>query len=192
MARKNKGAVNKELWDRANSTHRRKWQFTSQKGFDFYLDEQLTKDESDSLKESGMPNFTINRVLPIIEIMKYFVTAQNPRWKAVGVTGDDADIAQMHSDISEYCWYLSNGKSLYSQIILDSLTKGVGYFLVDIDQDADMGKGEVVFKRIEPYDVFVDPMSRDFLFRDAGFITIRKNVSRTQLKNLFPEFARKI
>ena len=192
MARKNKGAVNKELWDRANSTHRRKWQFTSQKGFDFYLDEQLTKDESDSLKESGMPNFTINRVLPIIEIMKYFVTAQNPRWKAVGVTGDDADIAQMHSDISEYCWYLSNGKSLYSQIILDSLTKGVGYFLVDIDQDADMGKGEVVFKRIEPYDVFVDPMSRVFLFRDAGFITIRKNVSRTQLKNLFPEFARKI
>ena len=192
MARKNKGAVNKELWDRANSTHRRKWQFTSQKGFDFYLDEQLTKDESDSLKESGMPNFTINRVLPIIEIMKYFVTAQNPRWKAVGVTGDDADIAQMHSDISEYCWYLSNGKSLYSQIILDSLTKGVGYFLIDIDQDADMGKGEVVFKRIEPYDVFVDPMSRDFLFRDAGFITIRKNVSRTQLKNLFPEFARKI
>ena len=192
MARKNKGAVNKQLWDRANSTHRRKWQFTSQKGFDFYLDEQLTKDEADSLKESGMPSFTINRVLPIVEIMKYFVTAQNPRWKAVGVTGDDADIAQVHSDISEYCWYLSNGKSLYSQVILDSLTKGVGYFLVDVDQDMDIGKGEVVFKRIEPYDVFVDPMSRDFLFRDAGFITIRKNVTRTQLKNLFPEFNRKI
>jgi hypothetical protein len=192
MARKNKGAVNKQLWDRANSTHRRKWQFTSQKGFDFYLDEQLTKDESDVLKESGMPSFTINRVLPIVEIMKYFVTAQNPRWKAVGVTGDDADIAQVHSDISEYCWYLSNGKSLYSQVILDSLTKGVGYFLVDVDQDMDIGKGEVVFKRIEPYDVFVDPMSRDFLFRDAGFITIRKNVTRTQLKNLFPEFNRKI
>ena len=192
MARKNKGAVNKQLWDRANSTHRRKWQFTSQKGFDFYLDEQLTKDEADSLKESGMPSFTINRVLPIVEIMKYFVTAQNPRWKAVGVTGDDADIAQVHSDISEYSWYLSNGKSLYSQVILDSLTKGVGYFLVDVDQDMDIGKGEVVFKRIEPYDVFVDPMSRDFLFRDAGFITIRKNVTRTQLKNLFPEFNRKI
>ena len=192
MARKNKGAINKQLWDRANSTHRRKWQFTSQKGFDFYLDEQLTKEESDSLKESGMPSFTINRVLPIVEIMKYFVTAQNPRWKAVGVTGDDADIAQVHSDISEYCWYLSNGKSLYSQVILDSLTKGVGYFLVDVDQDMDIGKGEVIFKRIEPYDVFVDPMSRDFLFRDAGFITVRKNVTRTQLKNLFPEFSRKI
>tara|TARA_R100001244_G_scaffold14557_3_gene16129 strand:+ start:610 stop:2874 length:2265 start_codon:yes stop_codon:yes gene_type:complete len=192
MARKNKGAVNKQLWDRANSTHRRKWQFTSQKGFDFYLDEQLTKEESDSLKESGMPSFTINRVLPIVEIMKYFVTAQNPRWKAVGVTGDDTDIAQVHSDISEYCWYISNGKSLYSQVILDSLTKGVGYFLVDVEQDMDIGKGEVIFKRIEPYDVFVDPMSRDFLFRDAGFITVRKNVTRTQLKNLFPEFSRKI
>ena len=30
-----------------------------------------TKEEKDALEESGMPTFTINRVTPIIEIMKY-------------------------------------------------------------------------------------------------------------------------
>ena len=45
MARKNKGAVNKQLWDRANTSQRVKWQTTSQKGYDFYVNEQLTKDE---------------------------------------------------------------------------------------------------------------------------------------------------
>ena len=64
--------------------------------------------------------------------------------------------------------------------------------MIDVDKDADRGMGEVVFKRIDPYDVFVDPASRDFLFRDANFISIRKNVSKTQLKNMFPEFAGKI
>ena len=174
--RKNKAHINKQLWDRANSTDRAKWRSKSQKGYDFYLDEQLTEVEQDSLEEAGMPTFTINRILPIIEIMKYFVTANNPRWKAVGATGDDVDVAQVHSDIADYSWYLSNGKSLYSQVIMDSLTKGVGYFLVDLDKDMDNGLGEVVFKRVDPYDVYVDPASRDFLFRDAGFIQIRKNI----------------
>ena len=192
VTKKNKAQVNKQIWDKANNSHRQRWQTTSQKGYDFYLNEQLTKEEMTMLEESGMPTFTINRITPIIEIMKYFVTANNPKWKAVGATGDDVDVAQVHSDIADYCWYLSNGKSLYSQIVLDSLTKGVGYFLIDIDKDADRGMGEVRFNRINPYDVYVDPSSQDFLYRDANFIQIRKNISRSRLINLFPEYELKI
>ena len=192
ITNKKRAQVNKQLWERANNSHRQRWQTLSQKGFDFYLNEQLSKREVDSLEEAGMPTFTINRVTPIVEIMKYFVTANNPRWKAVGATGDDVDTAQVHSDIADYCWYLSNGKSLYSQIVLDSLTKGIGYFLVDVDKDADRGMGEVNFSRIDPYDVYVDPASRDFLFRDATFVMIRKNLSRSSLINMLPEHEAKI
>jgi hypothetical protein len=192
LTNKKRAEVNKQLWDKANSSHRQRWQVLSQKGYDFYLNEQLTKDETDALNEAGMPTFTINRVTPIVEIMKYFVTANNPRWKAVGATGDDVDAAQVHSDVADYCWYHSNGKSIYSQVVLDSLTKGIGYIMVDVDKDADRGMGEVVFKRVDPYDVYIDPASRDFLFRDANFISIRKNVTKTQLMNLFPEFTAKI
>ena len=195
MARKTnkiKANENYQLWNRANTAQRAKWSFTAQKSYDFYLNEQLTTEEVDALRESGMPDFIINRITPIIEIMKYFTTANNPKWQAVGADGSDADVAQVHSDIADYCWYLSNGKSLYSSVILDALTKGIGYFHVDIDQDADNGKGEVLFKRIEPFDIFVDPMSRDFLFRDASFIMIRKNLSKTQLKSELPEYAAKI
>ena len=189
---KQRAQVNKQLWERANSSHRQRWQTLSQKGFDFYLNEQLSRKEMDDLEESGMPTFIINRVTPIVEIMKYFVTANNPRWKAVGATGDDVDAAQVHSDIADYCWYLSNGKSLYSQVVLDSLTKGIGYFLIDVDKDADRGMGEVNFSRIDPYDVYVDPASRDFLLRDATFVIIRKNLSRSKLINMLPEHAAKI
>ena len=189
---KKKAQKNKQLFDRSFTGNRARWQTKSQKGHDFYLDEQLSKDEKDSLQESGMPTFTINRVTPIIEIMKYFVTANSPKWKAVGATGDDVDIAQVHSDISDYCWYLSNGKSIYSQVVLDSLTRGIGYFLIDVEKDADLGKGEVLFKRIYPYDVYVDPMSRDFLFRDASFVLVKKDLTRTQLMNMFPEYKSRI
>ena len=195
MARKSnvvKANENYQLWNRANTAQRGKWNYTAQKGHDFYLNEQLSTEETDALRESGMPDFIINRITPIIEIMKYFVTANNPRWQAVGAEGSDSDVAQVHSDIADYCWYLSNGKSVYSSVILDALTKGIGYFHVDINQDADNGKGDVLFKRIEPFDIFVDPMSRDFLFRDASFIMIRKNLSKTQLKAVLPDYKAKI
>jgi len=190
--RKNKADVNKHLFDKANNYYRKKWFMDSQKGLDFFLNEQLTAEELEDLKEGGMPDFIINRITPAIDIMKFFVTANNPRWQAIGTDGSDTDIAHVHSMIAEYCWHNSNGKSLFGQIIQDALVKGVGYFKVDVDPDADRGMGEVIFNSIDPYDVYVDPMSRDFLFRDASYIIIQKNLSKTHLLKLFPQYKRKI
>tara|TARA_R100001198_G_scaffold67515_2_gene40420 strand:+ start:113 stop:2401 length:2289 start_codon:yes stop_codon:yes gene_type:complete len=181
-----------QLFKNANGNWRKKWRSVAQKSEDFYLNDQLSGEEIKALQESGMPTFVINRITPVIEMMKYFVTANNPRWQAVGSDGSDSNIAAVHADLADYCWYISNGRSVFSHVIQDSLVKGVGYFLIDIDPDADRGMGEVLFKRLDPYDVYVDPMSRDFLFRDAGYIQIRKILPKKQLKQLFPEQVRKI
>jgi len=191
-SQKQKAAEVHELYDRANGVYRRKWRSLEQRSFEFYLNNQLSAEQITELENAGMPSFIINRITPVIEIMKYFVTANNPRWKAVGVTGDDSDIAAIHGDIADYSWYISNGKSLYPSIVLDSLTKGVGYFMVTVDKDMDRGRGEVVFKRLEPFDVYVDPQSRDILFRDAGWIIIKKNYPRQQLARMLPQFHNKI
>jgi len=190
--RKKKALISKQLWERANTSHRAKWQSDAQKAYDFYLNDQLTKDEKDSLEESGMPTFVINRITPVIEVMKYFATANNPKWQAVGVEGSDVDIAAVHSSIAEYCWQLSGGKSLYASVILDALVRGIGYFFIDVDADSDHGMGDVVFRSIDPFDVYVDPMSRDPLFKDATYIIIKKNLPKSQLKSIFPEYSRKI
>ena len=190
--RKNKADINKQLFHKANNYYRKKWFTDSQKSMDFYLNEQLSAQEQEDLREGGMPDFIINRITPAIDIMKFFVTANNPRWQAIGVEGSDADIAHVHSMIAEYCWHNSNGKSLFGQIIQDSLVKGVGLFRIDIDQNADQGMGEVVFSSIDPYDVYVDPLSRDFLFRDANYIIVQKNLSKSALVTLLPQFKRKI
>ena len=195
MARKSnkeRAEVVYQLFQRADNAYRRKWQSSSQKCSDFYHNDQLTKNEERMLEQSGMPTFTINRITPVIEMMKYFATAKNPRWQAVGAEGSDTEVAAVHADIADYCWYLSNGNSLYSHVIQDALIKGIGFFQVDIDPDMDKGMGEVVFKRIDPHDVWIDPMSRDFLFRDASYMIIKKDLPKTQLISLFPQFKKKI
>ncbi len=182
----------KSLYDSLNNSFREKWEATNQQGYDFYLDNQLSAKEKEALEETGMPTFTINRVIPVVEMLNYYATASDPRWQAVGVEGSDSGVAAVFSDIADYIWSNSDGQSLYSNVVNDAITKSVGYLLVTVDPNADNGMGEVVIQQPEPFDIFVDPKSRDPLFRDAAHVMIRKVFTRTQLLKTFPQYAAKI
>tara|TARA_Y100000401_G_scaffold112405_1_gene111796 strand:- start:1281 stop:3578 length:2298 start_codon:yes stop_codon:yes gene_type:complete len=191
--RKDKNALRvKRMYELCNSTSRSQWEYINQKGFDFANDNQMTAEERALLEEQGMPTFTINRIMPIVEMLNFYATANRPRWQAIGVDGSDSDVAAVFSDIADYVWDLSDGTSLYANCINDSITKSVGYLLVTVDQDSDNGMGDVKIIQPEPFDVFVDPKSRDLLFKDAAFIMIRKVLPRQHLETLHPQFKNKI
>ena len=182
----------REVFNKVNSRTRVQWEYINQKGFDFSNDNQLTEDERIALEEQGMPTFTINRILPVVEMLNYYATANTPRWQAIGADGSDADPAAVFSDIADYVWYQSDGSTLYANAVNDAITKSVGYLMMTVDPDSDNGMGDVQITQPEPFDVYVDPKSRDMLFRDAAFIMIRKVLPENHLKNLFPEFKAKI
>ena len=194
MARQSKKLVDNitDLFRKANTSERQKWQTDSQKSYEFFLGEQLSAQEKEDLQSGGMTDFVIYRITPVIEMMKFFATANNPRWQAVGSEGSDSDVAALHSDIADYCWYNSNGNSIYSSVIQDALVTGIGYMQVDVDPDQDRGMGEVVFNSVNPFDVYIDPTSRDFLFRDASYVIVKKDMPKEQLARLFPDDKRKI
>ena len=123
----------RDLFISLNSTSRQRWEKINQQGHDFYLDNQLTQDEHATLERQGMPTFTINRIIPIVEMLNFYVTANQPRWQAIGAEGSDIDVASVHADIAEYIWYESDGQVKFSQVINDGITKGVGYFKVYAD-----------------------------------------------------------
>ena len=182
----------RDIFDLASSESRTQWEYINQKGVDFANDNQLTDEERTILEEQGMPTFTINRILPVVEMLNFYATANKPRWQAIGAEGSDIDVASVFSDMADYIWDLSDGSSLYSNCINDCITKSLGYMMVSVDPDADNGMGDVTLKNIEPFDVFVDPKSRDILFRDASFIMVRKILPKDHLKKLYPMHEKKI
>jgi len=182
----------KQIFQRANSANRIQWEYINQKGFDFSNDNQLTEEERSALEDQGMPTFTINRILPVVEMLNFYATANEPRWQAVGVDGSDVDVAALFSDIADYIWSNSDGATLMANTANDAITKSLGYLQIDVDVDSDHGMGDVVIRQPEPFDIYVDPKSRDILFRDAAFILIRKILPRNHLMVLFPDYAKKI
>ena len=192
MAKQKKAEQIRQLYNLSNNWTRKQWEFINQKGFDFAHDEQLTQEEKNSLEEQGMPTFTINRILPVVEMLNFYATANNPRWQAIGIEGSDSDVASVIGNLADYIWQLSDGSTIYSNAINDAICKGVGYMLLTVDPDQDDGMGEVVIQQPEPFDIYIDPKSRDMLFRDAAYIMIRKMLPKNHLMKLFPDQARKI
>jgi len=192
MAKKKKADMVRQLFHYSNNFIREQWQNVNQEGYDFAHDEQLKETELASLREQGMPTFTINRILPVVEMLNYYATANNPRWQAIGVEGSDSAVAAVFSDIADYIWGKSDGDTLYSNAVNDSITKSLGYLMVEIDKDADNGMGEVKISQPEPFDIYVDQKSRDIMFRDASYIMIRKVLPKSHLIKLFPDHKRKI
>jgi len=192
MARKKKADQIRQLYNLSNTWTRKQWEYINQKGYEFAHDEQLSQNEKNSLEEQGMPTFVINRILPVVEMLNFYATANNPRWQAIGTEGSDIDVAAVLSDLCDYIWSLSDGNTLYGNAINDSVTKGLGYLLVSVDKDMDNGMGEVVITQPEPFDVYIDPKSRDMLFKDAAFVLIRKVLPKNHLAKTFPDYKRKI
>ena len=182
----------KHLFQMINGNKRREWQAANQEGHDFFLDNQMSKKEQDALESQGMPTFTINRIIPIVEMLNFYATSKQPRWQAVAVEGSDSNLAAVHSDVADYIWYISDGPTIYSQVVSDACSKSIGFFRVAIDSNKDRGMGEVIIDNIEPFDVYVDPKSRDMLFRDAAYMMIYKVLPKEHLINLFPEYKTKI
>ena len=180
------------IYQYSKTENRIQWEYINQKGYDFSNDNQLSAEEKIALEEQGMPTFTINRIIPVVEMLNFYATAKSPRWQAVGAEGSDTDVANVFSEIAGYIWNNSDGDSIYSNAINDAITKSIGYLMVTVDHDSDRGMGDVVIKQPEPFDIYVDNKSRDLLFRDAAYILIRKILPKGHLVQQFPDSKRKI
>lgn len=73
--KKDKSGQIHNLFLKLNGQNRRKWEIVNQQGHDFFLDNQMSHEEKKNLEDQGMPTFTINRIIPIIEMLNFYATA---------------------------------------------------------------------------------------------------------------------
>ena len=182
----------RKVFEAYNGIWRTKWARKSQTSYDYTLGDQLTEDQEKELKADGMPTFIINLLTPIIRLMKYFVTDNLPRWTGVGREGSDSDVAHLHSTMSDYAFYHSNGKEQYSLIIDNCFRRSKGYWYWYLDKNADRGLGDILFKSINSIYVYVDPHAQDIFERDAGAMIIKGDFPKSQLIRELPEYEQQI
>lgn len=183
---------NYKLYNASNTSSRQKWTYECFEDFQFFKGSQLTKKERERLKKEKLPIYIVNMITPAIEIMKYFIIANKPMWKYSAVETSDRDAVDVFRALADYCYTKSNGQLKLGKIVIDCLAKSIGYMHIWGDANADRGRGEVKFDFEEFEHVIIDPSSKDPFARDANYIIIAKNLSRSGLLNKFPEYKDKI
>ena len=88
----------------------------------------------------------------------------------------------------QYIWQISSGDEELKKSIDDYYVGGMGVLQVYQDPDADMGKGEVYLKSINPLDVYIDPNAKDVYARDAANILVTTYMTDEQAMQVYPEF----
>ena len=189
-----KGVDPKKLVDetqdlyRRYSTKRDGWAAHVKEDREFRLGRQWTKEQEDILKARGQAPVVVNRIHPAVEAAKSMITANRPSFRVAPREDSDNRVAQVISALLAYMYDISDGRTVVRTAVDDYYVAGMGLIQVYQDPLADMGKGEVKIKDIDPLDVYIDPNSRDRLFDDAENIIVSRLFTKNQAKRLYPMY----
>ena len=179
--------LTRELFNDYKSA-RELWAQKFQEAVEFRAGAQWTNEERDVLEARGQAPIVVNRIHPIVETAKSLLTYNSPQFRSTGREDSDRDTAKVFSDLFQYIWQISAGDEELKQAIDDYYVGGMGVLQVYQDPDADMGKGEVYIKSINPLDVYIDPNAKDVYARDAANILVTTYMTDEQAMQIYPEF----
>ncbi len=174
------------------SNAREDWDVAAREDIDFYLGNHFSADEMDELSSRNQSAVPIDRLYSAIEQFKAIITSKPPKFSAIGREDSDNRLAHVWKVILEYIWDLSDGDEQFKQAVHDYTVTGLGYFYAYIDKEADYGRGEIKFKHLNPFKVYVDPNSRDRYFDDASGMMVSNIMSKMQLLDAYPQLGEPI
>ena len=179
--------LTRELFTEYKSS-RELWAQKFQESIEFRAGAQWTNEEQEVLESRGQAPIVVNRIHPIVETAKSLLTYNSPQFRATAREDSDRATARVFSDLFQYIWQSSAGDEELKKIIDDYYVGGMGVMQVYQDPQADLGKGEVCIKSINPLDVFIDPNSKDVYARDAAHILVCKYMTDEYAELVYPDY----
>ena len=153
-------------------------------------------DESDRSKRAreGRPTLTINRMPAFIRQVTNDARQNTPSIKVFPVDDNaDPECAEILNGLIRNIQISSNSDEAYDTALIDAVTGGFGYFLIDVDHAYnDTFEQDILIKRVaNPFTVYGDPRSTaaDSSDWNVGFVS--DMMSHGEFEKEFPD-AKKI
>ena len=193
MEKKTKSIVDETIdLFKTYSEKRETWAQHVQEDREFRFGKQWTKEQTDKLLARGQAPIVVNRIHPAVESAKALITTNRPSFRVSPREDSDNQTAQAINGLLEYIWQISDGGARLRTIVDDYYVAGLGWMLVYQDPMADMGKGEVKLRDVDPLDVYPDPNARERNLDDAENIIISRLFTKKQAIRMEPMYSKKI
>ena len=168
------------------------WRKQAKEDYLFVQGKQWDDKDVESMKKQKRPTITINRCRPLInQVSGYFGKNLSEATFLPKGKGDD-EVCRIAKGITKYVYDKANFKRNKKKVIKDRLICGVGYYWVYYDFDYDVMDGCIKIERRSPFEVFIDPESKQDDLSDAAFCGVYSWESPDELKKVYPEVAEEI
>ena len=179
-------------WFQAAVDGGRKWREEAQEDYEFVAGKQWSDEDIANFQEDGRPAITINRIKPLLNILSGYQRLNRLDIEFLARTSDDVELCQVRRGITKYVMDRCDYDTVESRVFLDCAIGGIGWFSVRYEQDQEIGDGEAVIGRVDPFGIYVDPEAHEPDFSDAKFLIRAKWVAKDELKQVYPEHAEEI
>lgn len=172
----------------AYESAQQEWKVNADENEKFASGVQWSKEQIDVLNKRGQAVVTVNAITWAIEQLKAMLTANKPKFQATAREDSDNKKAAVWKMLLAYMWDLSDGNARLKEAIDDYAKMGRGILYAYIDPHANSGRGEVKFTTCDPRDVYPDPASKDYLYRDAAHLLMLNYKTKDQIRQHYPDF----
>ena len=176
-----------KYWEEAKKGHRI-WRKEAIENFEFVCNDQWTPENRALLKEEEKPCLTINHVLPIINLLSGMERQNRADIKAFPRKSGTRIIADAFTSLVKHSVDLCHGETEQSVQFVDGIISGKGWIKTDISYKKDKKNGDLVIRRVSPFDVYEDPNGNRYDLNESGKYVIECYWGdKEQIKLLFDE-----
>lgn len=175
-------------WFRSAFDHEKEWKDEAYTCFRFLWGEQWDESAVKKLDSQDRPHLTINKILPLINLVSGHqkLNVTEPDFRPRG--GEDQEYADLCKGITKYILDREDYQKKKARVFKHGIVSGRAYFYPHVKMNYDTLEPEIKIDFVSPFDVYVDPESRDPLLDDANFVANARWVDKDDIIAQFPEY----
>jgi len=144
------------------------------------------------LDAQGRPANTYNLILPVINLLSGMELNNPQDYIIYPRKGGYRYIAEVLSALVKHTMDVSDGNYAQSMQFLDGITANKGWVKADISYEFDPINGEIIIKRVSPFDIREDPNMQEYSINSANYIIQLYWSPKDAIINLYPKHKRKL
>ncbi len=164
------------------------WIKEAKEDFEFALGKQWKDEDVRTLEGLGVKALTINKIQPNLFLISGIQRQNRSDFRAYPEGEEDGVTADIASMLLKNSMKRTQGEYRLSEMFEDGAICGEGWVEPYIDYTYDLLNGDLRLKKVNPFNVFVDPASTEFDLSDAEYaIKLTPKLTEEQVLHLYPD-----
>lgn len=163
------------------------WRREAKEDYEFLSGKQWDDSDRNLMKQLNRPAVTINRLLSMLNVLSGHQRNNRTDINFLGRNPDDQDGATLRKGITKYILDDNDFEFIESGVFEDGAAGGRAFAMVEVLFDPYTLKPKVNIEKVSPFDIFVDPESRDDNYKDAKYMFRSRWVDKDDLASRYPE-----